>query len=115
MRDKKILGFYHPKGPTLAGVKNLASLQIDEICSYSVQKKKEIEAQSTEPASLTFHFVLRKLYTVPSIGVFYQISVHLPKRLQRRRSFLDIDQSEKRIACGGHVCQKRSGRNEQSL
>ena len=87
MRDKKILGFYHPKGPTLAGVRNLASLQIDEICSFSVQKKKEIEAQSTEPASLTFHFVLRKLYTVPSIGAFYQISVHLPKRLQRRRFF----------------------------
>jgi hypothetical protein len=40
MRDKKILGFYHPKGLTLAGVKNLASLQIDEICSYSVQKRQ---------------------------------------------------------------------------
>ena len=34
---------------------------------------------------------------------FYQVSVHLAKRFQRRR-FLEISQSEKRIACGGHVC-----------
>jgi hypothetical protein len=27
----------------------------------------------------------------------------LAKRFQRKR-FLEIDQSEKRIACGGHVC-----------
>jgi hypothetical protein len=27
----------------------------------------------------------------------------LAKRFQRRR-FLEIDQSETRIACGGHVC-----------
>jgi hypothetical protein len=30
-----------------------------------------------------------------------QVSVHLAKRFQRRR-FLKIDQSETRIACGGH-------------
>jgi hypothetical protein len=29
----------------------------------------------------------------------------LAKRFQRRR-FLEIDQSETRIACGGHVCKK---------
>jgi hypothetical protein len=28
---------------------------------------------------------------------------HLAKQFQRRR-FLEIDQSETRIACGGHVC-----------
>jgi hypothetical protein len=33
----------------------------------------------------------------------YQVWFHLAKRLQRRR-FLEIDQSETRIACGGHVC-----------
>ena len=33
-----------------------------------------------------------------------QVSVHLAKRFQRRR-FLEIDQSETRIVCGGHVCQ----------
>jgi len=33
----------------------------------------------------------------------YHVSVHLTKRFQRRR-FLEINQSEKKVACGGHVC-----------
>jgi hypothetical protein len=43
------------------------------------------------------------LYREPSMDTSYQVSVHLAKRFQRRR-FLEIDQSETRIACGGHVC-----------
>jgi hypothetical protein len=46
---------------------------------------------------------LTKLNTEPSIGASHQVSVHLDKQLQRKR-FLEIDQSETRIACGGHVC-----------
>jgi hypothetical protein len=42
------------------------------------------------------------IYRRPSIDDFYQVSVHLAKRFQRRR-FLEIDQSETRIACGSHV------------
>jgi hypothetical protein len=38
-----------------------------------------------------------------SIDASYHVSVHLAKLFQRRR-FLEIDQSETRIACGGHVC-----------
>ena len=38
----------------------------------------------------------------PSIDASYQVSDHLAMRFQRR--FLEIDQSETRIACGGHVC-----------
>jgi hypothetical protein len=44
----------------------------------------------------------RKHPTEPSIGASHQVSVHLAKQLHRRR-FLEIDQSETRMACGGHV------------
>ena len=43
------------------------------------------------------------LYRGPSIDGSYQVSVHLAKKFQRKR-FLKIDQSETRLACGGHVC-----------
>ena len=39
----------------------------------------------------------------PSKDASYQISVHLTKWCQRGRFFLEINQSETRIACGGHV------------
>ena len=64
---------------------------------------EKLEAQPTEPVSLTFHYVLRKLNTEPSIGASHQISVHLAKQFQRRR-FLEINQPETRIAYGSHVC-----------
>ena len=44
------------------------------------------------------------LYREHSIDTSYQVSVHLAKRFQRRR-FLEIDQSETRIACKSHVCK----------
>jgi hypothetical protein len=47
---------------------------------------------------------MSNLYRGPSIDASYQVSFHLAKRFQRRR-FLEIDQSETRIACGGHICQ----------
>jgi hypothetical protein len=45
---------------------------------------------------------MSNLYRGSPIDASYLVSVHLAKRFQRRR-FLEIDQSEKRIACGGHV------------
>jgi hypothetical protein len=46
---------------------------------------------------------MSNLYRGPSIDASYQISNQLALRFQRR-IFLEIDQSETRIACGGHVC-----------
>jgi hypothetical protein len=43
------------------------------------------------------------LYTGPSIDASYQVSIQLAKQFQGRR-FLEIDQSDTRIACGSHVC-----------
>jgi hypothetical protein len=46
---------------------------------------------------------MSNLYKRPSVDASYLVLVHLAKQFQRR--FLEIDQSETRIACGGHVCQ----------
>jgi hypothetical protein len=45
---------------------------------------------------------MSNLYRGPSIDASYQVSDHLVKRFQRKR-FLEIDQSETRIACGEDV------------
>jgi hypothetical protein len=48
---------------------------------------------------------MSNLYTCrgPSKDASYQVAVYLAKQFQRRR-FLEIDQSETRTVCGGHVC-----------
>jgi hypothetical protein len=52
---------------------------------------------------LTDRDEISNLYRGPSIDASYQGSVQLAKQFQGRR-FLEIDQSETRIACGSHVC-----------
>jgi hypothetical protein len=43
------------------------------------------------------------LYRGPSKDASYQVFIHLAKRF-REEELLEINQSETRIACGGHVC-----------
>jgi hypothetical protein len=47
---------------------------------------------------------MSNLYRGPSIDASYQVEDYLAKLFQRRK-FLEINQSETRIACGGHVCK----------
>jgi hypothetical protein len=56
-----------------------------------------------QPCLLTDRDEISNLYRGPSIDASYQVSVLLAKQFQGRR-FLEIDQSETRIACGSHVC-----------
>jgi hypothetical protein len=52
------------------------------------------------PSLLTDQEEMSNIYRGPSIDASHQVSVYLAKW----RGFLEIDQSETRIACGGHVC-----------
>ena len=54
------------------------------------------------PCLLTDQNGMSNSHRGPSIDASYQISVYLVKLCQRRR-FLEIDQSETRIVCGGHI------------
>ena len=43
------------------------------------------------------------IYRGPSINASYQVSVHFGKVASEEKNFLEINQSETRIACGGYV------------
>jgi hypothetical protein len=55
-----------------------------------------------QPCLITDRDKISNFYREPFIDASYHVSFHSAMRLQRRR-FLEIDQSETRIACGGHV------------
>ena len=55
------------------------------------------------PCLLTDRDEMINLFREP-IYAFYQVSVHLAKQFQRKRFCLNINQSETRIARGGHFC-----------
>jgi hypothetical protein len=55
------------------------------------------------PCLLTDRNYMSILYREPSKDASYQVLIHLARRFQRRR-FLEINQSETRMTCDGHVC-----------
>ena len=57
------------------------------------------------PCLLTERGVMSNHYRGPSIDATYQVTVYLTLGFQRKR-LLEIDQSETRIDCGGHVCNR---------
>jgi hypothetical protein len=73
----------------------------------------KLEAQPTEPVSLTFHSVLKKPYTVPSISAYYKIAVHLATQFQRRLFQKSTNQKQELPVTAMFV--NESGRNKQSL
>jgi hypothetical protein len=55
------------------------------------------------PCLLTDQNGMSHYYRGHSIDASYHVLVYLGKLFQSRR-FLEIDKSETRIACGGHIC-----------
>jgi hypothetical protein len=88
-----------------------ASYQVSVQLAKQFQGRRSLEINQPEtrinclwqPCLLTNRDEMSNLYRGSSIDVSYQVSVHLEKWFQRRR-FLEIDQSEIRIACDGQVC-----------
>ena len=74
------------------------------VSEEKIKKNRTIRSKNClwRPLLLTDRNETSNLYRGPSINASYQVSIHLAKPFQRRR-FLEIDQSEKRTACGDHV------------
>jgi hypothetical protein len=77
-------------------------VHIIAIISSPCQRQCDLLPSLGVRRSLTF-LVTDSLISKTIFSSETAVSVHLAKGFQKRR-FLEIDQSETRIACGGHVC-----------
>ena len=92
------------------GLSKVASYQVSYHLAKRLQRKSCFSNQPIRnknclwrPCLLTDQIGMSNSHRGPSIDASYHVSVHLAMWFQRRR-FLEIDQSETRIACGDHVC-----------
>jgi hypothetical protein len=92
------------------GLSKDASYQVLIHFAKRFQRRRKVRNQPIRnknclwwPCLLTDRDEMIIIYSGPGIDAFYQVSIHLAKRFRRRR-FLEIGQSETRIAYGGHVC-----------
>jgi hypothetical protein len=83
-----------------AGMNCRALLQREEIFLKSSNQKQKLHVA---PCLLTDWDEMCNHSRGHSIDASCEASFHLAKWLQRRR-FLEINQLETRITCGGHVC-----------
>ena len=88
-----------------------ASYQISVHLAKRFQRRRILKNQPIRnknrmwwPCLLTDRDGMSNLYRGPSIDASQQVSDHLATHFQRRR-FLEINQSETRIACSGHDCK----------
>jgi hypothetical protein len=93
------------KGPSKA-----ASYQVSIHLAKRFQRRQYFRNQPIRnknclwwPFLLTDRNEMSNLYKGPSKDASYQVSIHLAKQFQET-IFLEINQSETRIGCGGHVC-----------
>ena len=88
-----------------------ASYQVSVHLAKWFQKRRFLEINQPETRIAYGSHVCKQIgmklaiFIGPSIDASYQVSVQLAKQFQGRR-FLEIDQSETRIARGSHVCQR---------
>jgi hypothetical protein len=47
---------------------------------------------------------MSNLYREPSKDASYQVLIHIGQAVSEEKIFLEINRSETRMACGGHVC-----------
>ena len=86
------------------GASHQISVHFGKAVSGKILKNRSIRNKNRLwwPCLLTDRDEMSNLYRGPPIDASYQVSVHLTKWFQRRR-ILKINQSETRVACGGHV------------